>query len=146
MKKTICTSVSLPESHAKIWQKNRKLILAHAERFMRMAMRKTPQRESARKYNRVSAKYTIVNVRFDVTVYKAFTYAATSLRVSVSSLIYQLINLWLKPARRKHLPKFCANYSFSTIVWDPMAGIIEEGLTFWRIEGTNPNTLLPSFT
>ncbi|MCS6972831.1 MAG: hypothetical protein NZL89_07385 [Leptospiraceae bacterium] len=45
------------------------------------------------------------------------------LRVSVSSLVYGLILLWLKPARRALKRFFAINYYQEPSRWDPGRGI-----------------------
>lgn len=127
----IITSISLPNQCAIVWRKNRESILQFSDRFLRMKMCLDLRRGVSRTYNCAPGEYSIVSVRFSEVEYDAFHYLAASLRVSVSSLIYELIKLWLKPARRRTPQKFCANYSINQITWGTPGGILEESLTFW---------------
>jgi len=132
MKRTMITSVSLPETETKLWRKRRKEILEFGERYLRIQMRKQVRREVTRKYNRTNGKCVITTTRFATAEYDTFHYVAASLRVSVSSLIYGLIKLWQKPSRRAIRRFFTTNYSFDATKWDPEAGLIEEFLAFFN--------------
>ncbi len=138
MTKKIITSVSLPEAEALLWRGKRKEIMEFAGRFLRIKMRNKVRREVTRTYNRCpDVKFVITTTRFTGAEYDTLHFIATALRVSVSSLVYGLIKLWQKPARRAIRRFFCNNYSTESFKWDPEAGFLEESLTFWWIE--NPN-------
>ncbi|AFM13929.1 hypothetical protein Turpa_3290 [Turneriella parva DSM 21527] len=137
------TSVSLPVSVAPYWRRRKREILGFNERFLRLAMRGRVRRGVTRRYNRAGEGFEIVCTRFWPGEYDALHFAAAALRVSVSSLVYLLIKLWLKPERRRHLPRFCANYSIVPVVWDSAAGILEESLTFWRLTDNLTDCELP---
>ncbi|MBS0618647.1 MAG: hypothetical protein JSR44_10695 [Spirochaetes bacterium] len=137
MQKKIITSVSLPNAAAKYWREHRANIMQFAERYLRLQMRNPVRRELARQYNRTGDAFEIVTTRFSTAEYDTLHYVAAALRVSVSSLIFGLIKLWLKPSRRAIQRFFSINYSYSAPKWDPEAGILEEILTFWRHNGNN---------
>lgn len=134
MNKVVTTSVSLPVEVAGYWRKHKTEIMHHAARFLRLCMRKQVCRGTARKYNRDKGRYAIVTTRFTAEEHDILTCVATSLRVSVSSLVYGLIMLWLKPARRASNRFYMVYYSCSTGKWDPEAGSLEEWMSFWRVK------------
>ena len=136
MKKTLITSISLPEAQATLWRKNKRDIMQFAERYLNIQMRKQVRREVTRHYNRQpDQKFVITTTRFSPAEYDTFHYLAAALRVSVSSLIYGLIKLWEKPSRRAMNRFFETNYYHVVETWDTAAGILEEYLTFWRLPG-----------
>lgn len=141
MKKTLITSISLPEAAALVWRSRKSEILSFGVRYLRIQMRNQLRREVTRTYNRrPSEKFVITTTRFTTAEYDTFHYIAAVLRVSVSFLIYGLIQLWQKPSRRAMRRYFCSNYSATTTKWDPEAGFLEEFLTFWS--GATPERYL----
>jgi len=135
MKKTLVTSISLPENVAQLWRSNKREILRFGERYMRIQLRKQMRREVTRTYNRrPGEKFVVTSTRFTAAEYDTFNYIAAAIRVSVSSLIYGLIRLWQKPSRRAIRRFFCSNYSATTTKWDVEAGFLEEYITFWLAE------------
>lgn len=141
--KGLMTSVSLPASAAVHWRSHKREILSHNERFLRLVMRGQVRRGVTRRYNRSAEVFEIICTRFRPGEYDALHYAAAALRVSVSSLIYLLIRLWLKPARRRMPQRYCANYSMVQVIWDSAAGILEESLTFWKLTDDHRDCELP---
>lgn len=133
MKKTLITSISLPEATARLWRSRKREILQFGERYLRIQMRNQMRREVTRTYNRrPGERFVITTTRFTTGEYDTFHYIAAALRVSVSLLIYGLIKLWQKPSRRAIRRYFCSNYSATATKWDPEAGFFEEYLTFWN--------------
>ncbi|MBL8032678.1 MAG: hypothetical protein JNJ69_03185 [Leptospiraceae bacterium] len=130
----LTTSVSLPVGFQDYWRCNRNEIMQFAERYLRICMRNNLRRAVTRTYNRGKGEYRIVTTRFAAAEYDTLHYVAASLRVSVSSLIYGLILLWLKPVRRTSRYSFATNYSCNMIKWDPEAGLVEESLIFWQVK------------
>jgi hypothetical protein len=145
MQTNITTSVSLPTEVGRIWRQQRREIMRFAARYLRLRMRGDLRRAVARRYNRVVGEYEIVTTRFSAAEYDSLHYVASSLRVSVSSLIYGLIKLWHKPARRAIRRFFATNYDCSLIKWDAEAGFLEESICFWRIDPENPRDV-PTFS
>jgi len=141
MKDKLVTSVSLPADVALLWRERRAEIMRFAERFLRIQMRSSIRRAVTRRYNRNGDSYTIVTTRFSAAEYDTLHFVAASLRVSVSSLIYGLIKLWLKPSRRALRRFFATNYDCPPQKWDPEAGFMEEMLIFWRVD--EPETTEP---
>lgn len=137
MSKILTTSISLPSQVAARWRANRREIMRFAERYLRIQMRKPVRREITRRYNRQGVSFEIVTTRFTAAEYDTLHYVAAALRVSVSSLIYGLIELWLKPSRRAIQRFFTTNYALVSGKWDPEAGFLEETLTFWRVDTPN---------
>lgn len=137
MSKKITTSISLPVDLTRHWRKKSRNILNLAERYLRIMMRSTPNRGTARRYNVTGTEYAIVTIRLKPGEYDTLHYVAATLRVSVSLLLSGLIKFWLKPQRREHNRSFVTNYSWNPIKWDPEAGIIKECITFWRIPPTH---------
>ncbi|MBS0618828.1 MAG: hypothetical protein JSR44_11610 [Spirochaetes bacterium] len=134
MQNILTTSVSLPISAAKLWRDERFEIMQFAERYLRVQMRQHVRREVTRTYNRCGQKFVIVTTRFTAAEYDTLHYVASSLRVSVSSLIYGVIQLWLKPSRRAIRRFFSTNYYCMAAKWDAEAGFVEEFITFWSSE------------
>ena len=133
----ITTSVSLPAAYAVYWRTAHQEIMLFAERYLRLCLRHDLRRAVPRRYNRAAGEYAIVTTRFTAAEYDTLHYVASSLRISVSSLVYGIIRLWLKPARRAVRRFFATNYECSIVKWDPEAGYVEENLTFWRLDGEN---------
>ncbi|MCX7633641.1 MAG: hypothetical protein N2Z22_09955 [Turneriella sp.] len=133
------TSVSLPENVAECWQKHQREIMRFAARFLRLKMRNPIRRGVTRSYNDAEGPYRIVTTRFTPEEHDALLCVASALRVSVSSLVYGLILLWLKPARRGLKHFFAINYYQEPSRWDPAAGYLVEKLFFWHWrEGEKP--------
>lgn len=141
MKDKLVTSVSLPAEAAAFWRARRVEIMRYAERFLRIQMRHSVRRAVTRRYNHEGESFTIVTTRFSAAEYDTLHFVAASLRVSVSSLIYGLIKLWLKPSRRALRRFFATNYDCPPQKWDPEAGFVEESLIFWRV--SDPETTQP---
>lgn len=141
MKNKLVTSVSLPADVAAFWREKRVEIMRYAERFLRIQMRNSVRRAVTRRYNRNGECFTIVTTRFSAAEYDTLHFVAASLRVSVSSLVYGLIKLWLKPSRRALRRFFATNYDCPPQKWDPEGGFMEENLIFWRVPG--PETTKP---
>ncbi len=140
MKDILTTSVNLPVKTAAIWREHRHEIMQFGGRYLRIQMRNELRRGVTRAYNRGKGQYARVTTRFTPAEYDTLHFVAASLRVSVSSLIYGLILLWLKPARRAIRRFFATNCAADTEGWNPEGGFAYEYLTFWRLEGdTRPN-------
>ncbi len=106
--------------------------MAFAERFLRIQMRGEMRRSVTRTYNREPGPFKIVTTRFSAAEYDTLHYVASSMRVSVSSLIYGIIRLWLKPSRRAIRRFIASNYDCEMVKWDPEAGFTQENLLFWH--------------
>ncbi|MBS0618593.1 MAG: hypothetical protein JSR44_10405 [Spirochaetes bacterium] len=130
----LTTSVSLPAEIAAHWRIRQREIMRYTCRYLRIQMRKQVRRSVTRKYNRQGGTFDRVTTRFTDAEYDTLHGVAAALRVSVSSLIYGLIKLWLKPSRRAIRRFFLSNYQLVDGKWDPEAGFIEEIITFWRVE------------
>jgi len=103
-----------------------------ALRNLRVQMRKNPVRRGVtRKYNRVPGERNIVTTRFTAAEYDALHFVAAALRISVSLLIYHLIIMWRKSARRRKKSKHVTNYDVQVTIWHPNAGIVTESLMVW---------------
>ena len=63
--------------------------------------------------------------------YDTLHFVAATLRVSVSSLIFLMIQLWHKKARRKVWSKFLTNYEVYECKWNEFAGVLTEALLFY---------------
>jgi hypothetical protein len=128
----LVTSVSLPDEFADLWKKNRSQILRFSARYLRLCMRQPMRRGVARRYNRGEGACVAVTTRFTDEQYDTLHSVAAALRVSVSALIFGLIQLWLKPARRHSTWVVESNYQLWNHCWRPFGAIIEENLMFWR--------------
>ncbi|MBL8033465.1 MAG: hypothetical protein JNJ69_07190 [Leptospiraceae bacterium] len=128
----LTTSISLPASVAQMWRTRQHDIMKAAVRMLRIYLRHFPLRRGVtRSYNRTSGDYQIVCTRFSAAEYDALHCAAAGLRVSVSSLVYRMICLWLKPTRRRQDNRFVANYNLILGNWGQSAGIYTECLLFY---------------
>lgn len=124
------TSISLPHNLASLWRRNRKAIMKIAVRSLRMRMRlEGIRRGVTRRYNRRGRDFCIVMTRFTAAEYDTLHYAAYVMRVSVSLLIYWMIQLWLKPARRMN--NYVSNLEFYLTYWGKNGGFYAESLMFW---------------
>ena len=133
----LTTSVSLPEDVARHWRAKQGEILRFAARYLRQQMRNPVRRGVTRRYNHEGSDFEIVTTRFTDAEYDTLHFVAASLRVSVSSLVYGLIQLWLKPAWRAIRRFFATNCTCSPLKWDTDAGMILEKLTFRCHETAN---------
>ena len=126
------TSVSLPLEYAILWKFNQKKIIKSTIRILRIHLRQGKLRRGVtRGYNHESGKFTIVTTRFTEAQYDALHFVAAALRVSVSWLIYTLIQLWRKEIRRVQPIKHVANYDLNLCIWHPNASVCTESLLFW---------------
>ena len=130
----ITTSVSLSRSMAVHWRQHRKEILFLGQRCLRILLRTNYSRRGvARLYNRQIEDKCIVTTRFNAPEYDALHYVATTLRVSVSSIVSMMIAFWLKPARRSHPFAYVTNYWLEEGIWEPFAGTTEENIQFLKV-------------
>lgn len=128
----LTTSVSLPVGVARLWQKNHRQVMKFAIRLMRLTMRqKRVRRGVKRTYNRTTGEFQIVTTRFTEAEYDTLHFAASSLRVSVSSLIYRMILLWNKPSRRYTQNRHVTNYDAFVCNWSQFASVVTESLFFY---------------
>lgn len=128
----LTTSVSLPVRVARLWQKNQRQVMKFAIRLMRLTMRQKPVRRGVKRtYNREVGEFQIVTTRFTEAEYDALHFVASSLRVSVSSLIYRMILLWTKPNRRYTHNRYVTNYDAFVCNWSQFAGVVTESLFFY---------------
>ncbi|MBS0618094.1 MAG: hypothetical protein JSR44_07895 [Spirochaetes bacterium] len=128
----LATSVSLPVNTAISWKRQQRAIMKFAVRILRLTMRqKPPRRGVKRMYNHAEGGYEIVTTRFTEAEYDALHFAAATMRVSVSWLVYQMILLWQKPSRRLRENPFLTNYEAFVSNWGQNSGILTETLFFW---------------
>jgi hypothetical protein len=103
-----------------------------AIRMLRLTMRQKPVRRGVKRtYNRIAEDFQIVTTRFTEAEYDTLHFVAYSLRVSVSSLIYQMIQLWNKPGRRQKQNTHATNYETFVCNWNQFAGVLTESLLFY---------------
>lgn len=128
----LTTSVSLPGSAAVLWRKNQRRIMNAAVHMLRLTMRQKPVRRGVKRtYNRIGAGFQIVTTRFTEAEYDTLHFVAASLRVSVSSLIYRMIQLWNKPGRSQKPNTHVTNYEAFVCNWGQFAGFLTETLLFY---------------
>lgn len=107
--------------------------MGQALRILRMHLRKNPVRRGcARHYNRMGVATQIVTTRFTEAEYDALHLVASAIRVSVSWIVYTMIMLWQKPARKFRANTYVTNYDCHVTIWQQNAGVITESLLFWR--------------
>lgn len=140
-KSTITTSVCLPRHISKLWRRKQRRIMRIALRSLRIQIRRNPVRRGVtRRYNRLSEPTQIVTTRFRPSEYDALHFVAASLRVSVSLLVYLMILLWRKPARRRRRNLHVTNHDLNVTIWNRQAGVLTESLLMW------PKQALVDFT
>jgi len=128
----ITTSVSLPNFMAAAWRSKQRQIMRCAVRTLRLTMRKTPIRRGvSRYYNRQAVEMSIVTTRFTEAEYDTLHFAAASMRVSVSYLVYLMVKLWLKPIRQMQQNQYLTNYELFPTNWGANCGLLTESLFFW---------------
>ena len=128
----IITSVCLPENLVRRWCKKQRKIMKNALRILRIAMRKYPVRRSVpRQYNRVEGKRIIVTTRFTEAEYDTLHFVAASTRMSVSLLVYWMVQMWLNERRRGRENRFVTNYECNVTIWQQQAGVVTESLLFY---------------
>jgi hypothetical protein len=135
----ITTSICLSKEFTLIWRAHRRQIMKFAVRLLRLAMHHEPVRRGVgRTYNRIGGGFCIVTARFTAAEYDALHFVASTIRVSVSSLVYQLIRLWKKPSRRNRGNTHVTNYELNLCNWSAAAGVVTESLMFWEKITTKP--------
>lgn len=129
----LTTSVSLPIKLSAVWRGSQRAIMVLAVRSLRVQMRGGAIRRGVkRRYNRMAGGFEIVTTRFTEAEYDTLHCAAAAMRVSVSWLVYQMILLWLKPARRKRRNSHLTNYVLVPLIWNENVGVFAESLWFLR--------------
>lgn len=128
----LTTSVSLPDAAAKEWRQNQRSIMRTAIRTLRIFLRRNPVRRGVtRRYNTACGAYQIVTTRFTEAEYDTLHFAASAMRLSVSSLVWFMVKLWLKSSRRRRWNKFLTNYELYSCNWSRFAGVVTESLLFY---------------
>ena len=128
----ITTSMSLPASLVAIWRRNRAQILRLTGGLLQQASRRHPRRSVARMYNRGMGAMEIVTARFSAEEYDSLHYLAATLRVSVSLLVFELIQFWLNSGEKPKRKLPLTNYSYSIREWGPTRLIFTEILEIQR--------------
>ena len=129
----ITTSICLPITLVATWREKRREIMKLAVRSLRVSMHQEPIRRGVgRQYDRTGTAFCIVTTRFSAAEYDTLHFVGSSLRVSVSSLICQVIALWNKSSRRRRGNPYVTNYELHECYWGAAAGVITESLLFWR--------------
>lgn len=129
----LTTSISLPAEQAPIWRANQREVMRLAVRTLRLTMfRNGVRRSVTRRYNRHEQPFVVVTTRFTAAEYDTLHCAAAAMRVSVSWLVNRMIQLWLKPARRRAGNTHVTNYDCDSLKWNNQVGVITECLMFWR--------------
>ena len=129
----LTTSVSLPVTFASLWRARQHEIMHLAARTLRIQFSRMPLRRGVtRMYNRGAGDFAIVTTRFTEAEYDVLHSAAAAFRVSVSWLVYCIIQMWLKPSRRKQWNPFLTNYVFAPRYLDKNALIFSESTMIFR--------------
>ena len=125
----LTTSVSLPIDQVSFWRSRHRKIMRLVPQMLRsQLLRLSPRRGVPRTYNRNAGKMAIVTTRFTETEYDVLHSAAAAFRVSVSWLIYCLIQLWLKSDSPKRTTLSPTNYFFAPRKSDGNSLIFTEGI------------------
>ena len=125
----LVTSVSISEVNSAVWRRHHRPILRSAISTLRVQMRRNGVRRGVtRLYNREKSRMEIVTTRFTEAEYDTLHFVAASLRVSVSLLVTQMIEMWMKPARRQWSSGYVTNYEYFVCTWNENAGVLTESL------------------
>jgi hypothetical protein len=136
----LTTSVSLPATEAEIWRHSQREVMQMAIRTLRLTMFKNGLRRGVkRSYNQRQQNFKIVTTRFTGAEYDTLHCAAAAMRVSVSWLVYRMILLWLKPARRIRGNTHVTNYECDSLRWSQNVGVVTECLFFWPKIRSSPS-------
>ena len=131
----LTTSVSLPITFASLWRVRQHEVMRLATRTLRIQFSRQPLRRGVtRMYNRAAEDFSIVTTRFTEAEYDTLHSAAAAFRVSVSWLVCCIIQMWLKPSRRKQGNPFLTNYIFVPQESDKNAMIFTESTLIFRRE------------
>ncbi len=138
----LITSVSLPIALASLWRSRQHEMMRLLPRILRIQFAKMAFRRGVtRRYNRIAGEFAVVTTRFTEAEYDTLHSAAAAFRVSVSWLVSQIIQFWLKPSRRKQDNPFVTNYSFRPEFSDRNALVFSEGTLITRqSQRDKPNT------
>ncbi|MBV6492953.1 MAG: hypothetical protein LDLANPLL_00959 [Turneriella sp.] len=127
------TSISLPKDTVKTWVTNHWAIMRMYARFLRVVERKRKfRREVTRQYNWGNGRCVIVKVRFTPKEYDSLHMVAAGARVSVSYLIYYLIQFWERMSKKSAKFVVGGNYAPKVLEWSKKRVNFEEKLTFRR--------------
>lgn len=129
----LVTSISIPANLKPVWQRHRRQIMAMALQALRVTMRQRPVRRGVkREYNWRSKEFRIVTARFTEAQYDTLHFVAAATRTSVSLLVCEIIQMWLKAKRRIRQNKHASNYELFLCNWNENAGVITESLLLYR--------------
>ena len=127
----IKTSMSLPATVARLWRLHQKSIRKVCIRTLRIHMRQGKvARGVTRRYNRSNENFVRITARFTAAEYDALHFVAAATRVSVSWIVFTLIQLWAKPCRRDRENRYFAQHDLNICEWRNYAGVITEYLLF----------------
>ena len=127
------TSISLPTEIIPTWLANRWAIMRMYARFLRIVERKKKfRRKVTRQYNRGNGHCGIVKVGFTTKEYDSLHTMAAGIRVSVSYLIYDLIQFWKKASKKNAKFVVGGNYMPRVLEWSKIRVKFEEKLSFRR--------------
>ncbi|HRP70247.1 MAG TPA: hypothetical protein PLY93_11995, partial [Turneriella sp.] len=101
--------------------------------FLRVVERKRKfRRKVTRQYNWGNGHCVIVKVRFTPKEYDSLHTMAAGIRVSVSYLIYDLIQFWEKASKKSAKFAVGGNYAPKMLEWSKIRVKFEEKLSFRR--------------
>ena len=127
------TSISLPKDSVTAWRENHWAIMRMYARFLRVVERKNKfRRKVTRQYNWGNGHCAIVKVRFTPKEYDSLHTVAAGIRVSVSYLIYDLIQFWEKASKKYTKFVVGGNYAPRVLEWSKRRVNFEEKLSFRR--------------
>ena len=125
------TSISLPKDSVTTWRQNHWEIMRMYARFLRVVERKRKfRRKVTRQYNWGNGHCAIVKVRFTAKEYDSLHTMAAGIRVSVSYLIYDLIQFWEKASKKCARFIVGGNYASRVLEWSKRRVKFEEKLSF----------------
>lgn len=123
----IKTSISLPSPALADFFSNYSALRRNLPQLLKTMHRQQPTRNRLRQYNRQHGETERVNVYWTMDEYNALHGVAAAIRVSVSFLVYQMLQLLLQG---KTFEPVFSNYSFRIKAWTASRMHTEEAITF----------------
>ncbi|HRP69137.1 MAG TPA: hypothetical protein PLY93_06365 [Turneriella sp.] len=128
------TSISLPQKSIPTWAKNHRAIMRIYSRFLRVVVRKTKFRRGVKRlYNKTNGRCAIMKVKFTPHQYDSLHTVAAGIRVSVSFLIFYLIQFWEKASQKNTYFLVADNYAPQVLEWSKTRVPFQEKITFRRV-------------
>lgn len=136
----IKTSISLPTPALAVFFSNYSALRRNLPQLLKTMHRQQPTRNRLRQYNRQGCETARVNVYWTMDEYNALHGVAAAIRVSVSFLVYQMLQLLLQGITFEQV---FSKYSFRIKTWAASQMHVEEAVTFSRVFSPSPGKSHP---